>query len=432
MHKAQKILLILSITLFCLTFLLFTSKGLKPISVYTIAFIFSSLLYISITWQIIKYELPIRYVYILLGLSVILRLAFIPVHPIGSDDYYRYIWDGKVQAHGINPYKYAPSDTALNNLHSETLPKLINFPDMKTIYPPLTQIIFYFSYLIGGESFTGIKIFLLIADLFSLWGILLVLKKLMLPFKNILLYSLCSLPIFQFFIDSHLDGLGLPFFIFTIYFYLDKKKLLSLIFLSASICTKPLGLILIPVFFFSEKGIKDKIRVAAIPVLFCILIYLPYLFTGSPFQALMQFTEHWTFNGVIFNILDVFIKDNQRTRLICGVIFIIMYLPVILSRKDLIAKIYLSIFLLFIFSPVVHPWYLNWLAVLLPFIPRWSGIVYVSLISLTSFTILNYQLNGIWKEYTLVLVLEYIPAISLFGYELFRMWKEQFKNSKII
>jgi hypothetical protein len=258
------------------------------------------------------------------------------------------------------------------------------------------------------------------------------LKKLKLPDKNILIYSLCSLPLFQLFIDSHLDGLGLPFFIFTIYFYLDKKKLLSLIFLSASICIKPLGLILIPILFFSEKGLKDKIRVAAIPALFCILIYLPYLFTGTPFLALMQFTEHWTFNGVIFNILDVFFKDNQRTRLICGVIFIIMYLPVILSRKDLITKIYLSIFLLFIFSPVVHPWYLNWLAVLLPFIPRWSGIVYVSLISLTSFTILNYQLNGIWKEYTLVLVLEYIPAITLFGYELFRIWKEQFKYSKII
>jgi hypothetical protein len=141
MHKAQKIFFILSIILFSLTFLLFATINLKPISVYTIAFISSSLLYISITWQIIKYELPLRYVYFLIGLSVILRFAFIPVHPIGSDDYYRYVWDGKVQAHGINPYKYAPSDTALNNLHSETLPKLINFPDMKTIYPPLTHIL---------------------------------------------------------------------------------------------------------------------------------------------------------------------------------------------------------------------------------------------------------------------------------------------------
>jgi hypothetical protein len=341
------------------------------------------------------------------------------------------VWDGKVQAHGINPYEYAPSDSALNSLHTDTLPVLINFPDMKTIYPPLCQIIFYFSYLTGGESFIGIKIFLLLSDIISLLGISLILKKLKLPYKNILIYALCSLPIFQFFIDAHLDGFGLPLFIFTIYFYLNKQKLLCLIFLSASICIKPLGLILIPIFFFREKRFKDKIEVVIIPVILSMLMYLPYLFTGSPFQALMNFTENWTFNGVIFDILDLFFKDNQHTRLICGIIFIIMYLPVILSRRDLITKIYLSIFLLFIFSPVVHPWYLNWLAVLLPFIPRWSGIIYVSLISLTTFTILNYQLNGVWKEYIPVLLLEYIPVLTLFGFELFVLRKEKLKDSKI-
>ena len=206
---------------------------------------------------------------------------------------------------------------------------------------------------------------------------------------------------------------------------------MSLIFLSASICIKPLGLILIPIFFFNEKGLRDKLIIIIVPVLLCILMYLPYLFTGSPFQALINFTENWTFNGITFNLLDLFIKDNQRTRLICGIIFIIIYFPVILSREDLITKIYLSIFLLFIFSPVVHPWYLTWLVVLLPIIPRWSGITYVSLISLTSFTILNYHLNGTWKEYTPILLLEYIPVLILFGFELFGLWKGPVKDGKI-
>jgi hypothetical protein len=431
MHKAQKILFVLSIILFCLTFTLFSVPGLKTISIYTITFISSSILYISIIWQIIRYELPVKYVFILLGLSVLIRFAFVPVHPVGSDDFYRYVWDGKVQAHGINPYKYAPANAALNALHTQILPKLINYPDMKTIYPPLSEIIFYLAYLIGGESFIGLKIFLLLSELITLWGIFLVLKKLKLPLKNILLYALCSLPVFQFLIDGHLDGLGLPFFIFSIYFYIDKRKLLSLILLSASICIKPLGMILIPILFFTETGIKDKLKVVIIPATICILMYLPYLFTGTPFQALMRFTENWTFNGIIFNILDTFIKDNQRTRLYCGIIFLIVYLPVILSKKDLITKIYISIFLLFIFSPVVHPWYLNWLAVLLPFYPKWSGITYVSLISLTAITILNYQLTGEWKEYTPVLILEYIPVLALFGFELFKFRPERITYPKV-
>lgn len=432
MHKAQKILFILSVLLFSLTFILFVTPGLKPISTYTISFIASSALYLSISWQILKYNLPLKYVYILLGLSVVLRMAFVPVHPIGSDDYYRYVWDGKVQANGINPYSYAPADAALNSLHTSTLPGLINFPDMKTIYPPLSEIIFYLSYLISRDSFLGLKLFLLIADFFSIWGIILLLTKLKLPYKNILLYALCALPIFQLFIDSHLDGLGLPFFIFTLYFYLNKQKLLSLVLLAASICIKPMGMILIPIFFFSETGIKDKLNVVVIPALLCFLMYLPYLFTGSPFQALMKFTQNWTFNGVIFTILDTFIKDNQRTRLICGIIFAIFYMPVIISRKDIITKVYLSILMLFIFSPVVHPWYLNWLVVLLPVIPKWSGIAFVSLISLTSFTVLSYQLTGVWTEYTTVLVFEYIPVIILFGFEVYKLIKGQINNQSTL
>jgi hypothetical protein len=96
-------------------------------------------------------------------------------------------------------------------------------------------------------------------------------------------------------------------------------------------------------------------------------------------------------------------------------------------------KIYLSFFLLLIFSPVVHPWYVSWLAILLPFSPRWSGVIFVSLVSLASVTELNYQLTGVWKEYTLVLILEYIPVVSIFLYEIIKNRPTYFyKLNKII
>jgi len=183
-------------------------------------------------------------------------------------------------------------------------------------------------------------------------------------------------------------------------------------------CIKPLAIILIPILFFNEKKYKERIKLVIIPAFICAFLYLPYIFTGSPFQSLIKFTENWTFNGVVFDILDSFIHDNQKSRLICAILLFIVYMPVILSKKDLLDKIYLSIFLLFIFSPIVHPWYLSWLAVLLPFIPRWSGIAYVGLAGLTVFTVLNYLLTGVWKEYDTVLIFEYVPVIFLFIHEL--------------
>ena len=152
-------------------------------------------------------------------------------------------------------------------------------------------------------------------------------------------------------------------------------------------------------------------------MLVCALLYLPFIFStpiSRIFEALTNFAVNWTFNGFVFEILN----DNQKSRLLCGIIFMLVYLPVIFSRKDFLNKIYLSVFLLLIFSPVAHPWYVTWLAVLLPIIPRWSGILYINLICLTVFTVLNYQLYGIWKNYPAVLILEYVPVLTFFLYEL--------------
>lgn len=418
MKKINKFYFISLTIVFALLFLLFAAFTYKPVINYAIVYIASSILYLLICWFILKYKIPTSYIFSLIALALILRIALISLHPIGSDDYYRYLWDGKVIASGINPYEFAPDNIALAKLHSSILPALVNYPEMKTIYPPLAQFLFYLSYKIGGESFIGVKLLLFLFDLMTIFGIFLIIKKLNLDYKNILIYVLSPLPLFQFFIDAHVDGFGLPLLIFAIYFYISNKKNWSYFFIGLSICVKPLGLILLPIIFFNEKTFQERVKAIIIPLAITALMYLPFIFSGSPFQALMKFTENWTFNGIIFDILDSFIRDNQITRLICAALLLISYLPVILSKKDFLVKIYLSLFLLFIFSPVVHPWYLSWLVILLPFIPRWSGIAFTSLISLTVFTVINYQLYGVWKEYNLVLLFEYVPVLFLFLYEL--------------
>lgn len=403
-----------------LSFFLFIALGFKPIISYTISFVLSSAVFIAACVVIVKNEISVKYVLSLVAIGVILRVIFIPIHPTGSDDYYRYVWDGKVQASGINPYEYAPSDTALTFLHNENLPRLVSYPKIKTIYPPLAEILFYAAYLIGGDSYIGLKLLILIAEVFALYGLFLILKKLKLHYKNILIYALCPLPFFQFFIDGHLDIFGIALLIFSIFFYLDEKKILSYIFLGLSLSIKPLGLILIPIIFINEKNAVNMIKSIVIPIAIFIALYIPYVFSGSPFQALINFTKNWTFNGVVFDILDSFIHNNQITRLYCAILLFIFYLPVIFSRKNLLTKTYISIVLLYIFSPIVHPWYVTWLAILVPIIMRWSGILYISLISLTVFTELNYKLYGVWHEYMWVLIIEYVPVLLLFVYELLK------------
>ena len=427
-QKSSKFVIIFSATIYILFYLLYFLFPPASIIGYTIIYISTSIFFLVLWRQISLLQIPRNYIYYLTGVIIILRVAFIPVHPMGSDDFYRYLWDGKVQANGINPYAYAPDAKELAYLHSDILPEHVNHANMKTLYPPLTEILFYISYLISGESYLGLKILLLLFDLMTIYGIFLILKKLNIDKKYLLLYAFSPLPIFQFFVDAHADGFGLAFIIFAIFFYLDNRKILTHILIGLSICIKPIGLLFIPLLFFNDKSMSEKIKVILIPFIICAAMYIPYVFTGSPFQALIKFTENWTFNGIVFDILNSFMHNNQRIRLICGIIYFFIFIIILFSKKDLLDKIYLSIFLLLIFSPVVHPWYLSWLVILLPFVPRWSGIFYVSLVSLTAITDLNYQLSGIWKEYTIVLILEYVPVLAFFLYEVFN----PIKSSKVI
>lgn len=403
-----------------LGFFILTAANVAPIIAYTVTTISSSLIFIAVCAMLLKEDVSSRYFFALLAIAIALRIAFVTVHPVGSPDYYRYVWDGKVQANGINPYRYAPDSPALDKLHTNMIPRFVTYPNMKTIYPPLSELFFYCAYLIGGQSYLGIKVVILALDLLTMFGIFLTLKLLKVDKKYLLIYALCPLPLIQFFLDGHVDVLGFTFLIFTIYFYLSGRKTLAFIFVGLSMLIKPLALIVVPVLFFTEKGALNRLKAAIIPILLFGLFYVPYMFTGTPFSALMKFTENWTFNGVVFHVLDAFIHDNQRARAVCATLLVIAYVPMILSKKDFLPKIYLSVILLFIFSPIVHPWYIGWLAVLLPLVPRWSGIAYVGLSSLTAFTILTYQLTGAWHDYTLVLIFEYGPVVGLLLWELWQ------------
>ncbi|HVO73006.1 MAG TPA: hypothetical protein VMT35_03220 [Ignavibacteriaceae bacterium] len=418
--------------LYFFSFLLLLAPIAPAIIPFTIAYISASLLFIFICWFIFKTDIDPKYINTFVLVSLLVRTAVIFIPPAGSDDYTRYVWDGKVLANGINPYQYAPSDSALNHLHSGKLPALVKFPEVKTVYPPAAEIFFYFAYLIGGESFYGMKVLLMIFELLSFFVIIKLIKGFNLPDKNILYYALCPLPIFHLFIDAHVDGLGASLLLLFILFYFNKNYLLSSLFLGLSICVKPVGLIVLPIIFFHQKGFIKKITVSSIPLILCIFFYFFFSRNVNPLEALGNFAVNWTYNGFIFNIIDSFIKDNQKSRTICAAIFVLSFLPLLFSKKDFIKKIYYAVLLLFIFSPIVHPWYVSWLAVLLPLGAEFSGFVYCGLISLTSITILNYQMYGKWIDYPVVWFMEYLPVLFFLVYEFFAQAKSREKIEKAV
>lgn len=391
---------------------------LSPAVTYAVVFVSMSLVFVWFAWVLHSSEPSTRFILLAIVIALFVQLSFLNLTPIGSDDVYRYMWDGKVQAAGIDPYRYAPNDAVLDSLHSSLIPASVNHPDMKSVYFPLTQWVFYGAYSLSQESIWGYKLILLVAQIATIVALFVLLKKLRITPKYVLLFALCPLPILQFGLDAHIDAVGLPLLVFGLALYLDSKKALAYVLFALSISIKPVALLLLPVLFLREKGVREKAKVVLVPSLILAGQFLPYVFRSNPFEALFTFASHWTFNGVVFETLNLYYANNQTSRLICAALLVVSLLPLYRSKKDLTDVLYYSVILLLLFSPVVHPWYVTWLTVLLPFARRWSGIVYSASASLTAYTVVQFKLTGNWEQSGLVMALEYLPVIILLILEL--------------
>lgn len=394
----------------------------NPIIVFTSVAILNSFIFIAICLVILKNESSTRLAYTLVAVGILFRLTVLFYPPTASDDINRYIWDGKVQANGINPYKYAPADSSLGFLHSEDLPSKVNFPKMKSIYPPVAQVIFFLSYKLFGESYLGYKLFLFVFEILTIILLLFLLRLLRRPESFVGIYALCPLPVMQFMIDGHVDGLGIPLLILSIILFFRRKKFWFLLVLGLSISTKLISGMILPYTAYElERRIWKRILACIIVLLFFALTYVPYLTGGVfPFEALMTFTTNWTFNGSAFSVFFDILGDNQKARLISAALFIIAGIYIFFKHKGVMEKMYMIFFAFFLLSPTVHPWYLTWLTALLPLSFRWSGVLFVALVSLANYVVIGYKLNGVWEMPVFILLAEYMPVYVMLLWETLR------------
>lgn len=363
-----------------------------------------------------------KVIYAIIGAGIFFRLILLWLSPIASDDLNRYLWDGRVMTNGINPYRYAPNDPALNFLHTTSLPQSVNFPAMKSIYPPFAQLIFFCANKLFGESYTGFKLLLLFFEISTIILLLYLLKEIKKPLYYVSLYALCPLPIMQFMVDGHVDSIGIPLLVLSLLMFFKRKRLGFYITSGLSISTKLVSAMILPFTIDDlEKSYLKKVLFAIIPLAVFALSYLPFVTNGVfPFESLGTFTTNWAFNGSAFSLFFSFIPNNQKARILCAALFLLFGMYLFFSKKETSQKIYLIFFAFFILSPTVHPWYICWLAAILPICFNWSGMTFVCLINLANFVVINYKLKGIWQMDSSVLWIEYLPVVGLFIWEILK------------
>lgn len=153
---------------------------------------------------------------IVLLVGVLARvLTFMPP-PLLSTDIYRYVWDGRVQRAGINPYRFLPIDPALAPLRdagggAQAIYPNINRADTApTIYPPAAQLVFAAAAW-AWPGLWGVKAALLAFDAMAAGAALWLLRQARLPATRLLIYAWNPLVIWEFAGGGHIDAAATGF-----------------------------------------------------------------------------------------------------------------------------------------------------------------------------------------------------------------------------
>jgi alpha-1,6-mannosyltransferase len=425
----------------------------KPIYFMTFTLLAAGFIYLLTVWIIGKQKIcKYMFLYIfVIGLAI--RLVTFPSEPILEDDYFRYLWDGAVSAEGYNPYLYAPDEFTTSWFEGVESPKElydladssggvveeINHPWLKTIYPPVAQIIFAAAYHIKPWSINALRFVFLLFDLTLLLIIMLSLKKLSLPRSLALIYWWNPLVIKEVYNAVHMDVIIMPFVLGAVLLSMRKKYIMAAIMLALGMGIKLWPVILLPLVLLPVLK-KPKILIPAIimvGILSLAMLYPIYIGGLGDDSGFTAYGKKWEMNDAAYmvffwgseQVLNIFEKNSfNNAHLMARIIVMIILLFVIFRQmrkpdspyNDLFDKCVIIAAVLFMLSPTQFPWYYLWVIPFMAVKPRLS-LVLLSVLLPIYYLRFYYDAIDMKDYFDFGLVwLEYVPVLILLVIEYWR------------
>ncbi|AXC09473.1 hypothetical protein ACPOL_0086 [Acidisarcina polymorpha] len=308
---------------------------------------------------------------IILAVALVARLYCVFSTPFLSTDIYRYVWDGKVQAAGINPFRYIPADSHLAFLRDGIIYPNINRKEFAhTIYPPGAQFLFLAITRISA-TVPFMKLALVGFEAVTCLVLLRILKLLSLPPERVVLYAWHPLCFWEIASSGHIDGAALTFLALAIYSRLKDKSGLTGVWLASATLIKLYPAALLPAFFQ-----RSKWKMVAIFTAIIALTYACYMSVGlGVFGYLSGYAQEEGIDSGTRYFLLAFANRTLHTSIqplaymlfcaaIMGAICVWALLRGSSSSAFVLSALVIATMLNVFYSPH-YPWYFLWL---LPYI----------------------------------------------------------------
>src|SRR5262252_9611121 len=253
----------------------------RDLPAFVIVSLFQGAVWAIAALVVLRHPDPRSTLVLILATAALLRLVALAAPVFLSDDINRYIWDGRVQAAGINPYRYIPTDPVLAPLRDTLIFPNINRNNYApTIYPPIAQMLFLLANRLGG-TVLAVKLVFVAVEAIGIVALLAVLQAAGKPGEHILLYVWHPLPVWEIAGSGHIDAAVVAFVALALAAAVTGRRSWSGAALAAATLVKFFPLVLAPALWRPANGNLGDWRWPAGFAAVACATYLPYLSVGS-------------------------------------------------------------------------------------------------------------------------------------------------------
>jgi alpha-1,6-mannosyltransferase len=345
-------------------------------------------LYLLAVWLVLRFGPFRRALLPILMVAVVMRLAVVLAPAYLSDDLYRYIWDGRVEAAGINPYRYVPSDTHLTALRDAVIyPNINRRTYAPTIYPPAAEYIFFLASRVS-ESPLAMKAAMVALECVSVGVLLHLLALAGQPLERILIYAWHPLALWEFAGSGHIDAAVVTFVALALWARRRDARWLTGIAVAAAALVKFFPVVILPALYRRWDWKMPAAATATVAV-----AYLPFLGVG---RAVLGFLPGYVAEEGLTNGAGFFLWNLASTLLpvvkigsvayvaFAAVALLAAGLYVLLRRETSAHVVTAALALATLFMVLVSPhfaWYFAWLLAFLCLAPS-AAVLYLSVASI--------------------------------------------------
>ncbi len=311
---------------------------------------------------------PKHIVVIGLLLAAVWHIEFLRLPPGADDDIHRYVWDGRLQRLGYNPYLVIPSDPAAQRLHTPETRNLNN-PDLPSPYPPGAQLFFRAVTAIHESTF-ALKVAFVLCDLTIALVLLDLLRTSGRGAHLVLAFAWNPLLGIEVAGSGHIDIVGALLLVASAAALARRWRATAAVARGLAIAVKFLPIVLLPL-YWKRVRIRDAVLAAVVVG----LLYVPFLSHGRiPIGSLGTYVQNFRFNGPVFAIFD----RVAPPQLLAGLAVLVGLATATwlrsATRRGSSEVFAWPMAASLVCAPAVFPWYLLWL---LPFLTSASTLLII-------------------------------------------------------